>query len=77
MPTLRDDIKEARERMTAVREELARKLVHNVEWTLNDKVQSIDAFDCTIEMANLVLPVIPQDAVRGTARGDDTAAKGE
>lgn len=65
MPTLREDIKEAHDRMILVRDALAGKLAHDKPWTRDERVQCIDAFDSGIEMAELVMPYIPSNAVRG------------
>ena len=66
MPTLRDDIIEARDRADVERKRLAKKLAQNQEWTRDDKIESIDGLDSLYEMAVETLPYLPQNSYGGT-----------
>ena len=59
MPTLRDDIIEARDRADVARKALAKKLERGQEWTRDDKIESIDGLDSMVSMAQETLPYIP------------------
>ena len=69
MPTLRDDIIEARDRADVERKRLSKKLAQNQTWTRDDMIESIDGLDSLYEMAVEVLPYIPNNAYGGTNMG--------
>ena len=66
MPTLRDDITEARARADVARKALATKLLKGQTWTRDDKIMSIDGLDSLVEMAEETLPYIPNGVVGGS-----------
>ena len=59
MPSLRDDIVEARDRADVARKALAEKLRQGRVWTRDDKIMSIDGLDSLVSMAQEVLPYLP------------------
>jgi len=76
MPTLREDIIEARTRADVARHRLATKLQKRQEWDRDDKIQSIDGLDSLVSMADEVLPYIGNDAAQGAYQGK-SAGKGD
>ena len=66
MPSLRDDITEARARADVARKALAKKLAQNQTWTRDDKIMSIDGLDSLVSMADETLPYIPNGVVGGS-----------
>ena len=62
MPTLKDDVIEARDRADVARKALAEKLRKNEAWSRDDKIMSIDGLDSLVTMAEETLPYIPDGA---------------
>ena len=63
MPTLKEDIIEARNRADVARKALAKKLAADQTWTRDDKIMSIDGLDSLVSMAQETLPYIPDGVV--------------
>ena len=62
-PTLREDIVDAKNRATDARKPLVAKTARHEDWTRDDQITGIEGLDSLIEMAEIVLPYIPQNAV--------------
>ena len=69
MPTLRDDVVEARDRADVARKVLATKLAKRIEWSHDEHVEALDGLDSLVSMAIEVLPFLPGDGAAGGGGG--------
>ena len=74
MPTLRDDIIEARDRVIEARKPLVSKLVKHVPWTRDEEIIALDGMDSLVTMANETLPFIPNSVA--SMKGKNMAQAG-
>ena len=58
MPTLREDIIEARDRVIEARKPLVEKLAKGIEWSRDEHIQAIDGMDSLVTMADETLPYL-------------------
>ena len=63
MPTLRDDIIEARDRVIEARKPLVNKLLKHEAWSRDQEIIALDGMDSLVSMANETLPYIPNGVV--------------
>ena len=71
MPTLRDDIIEARDRVIEARKPLISALSRRVPWTREQEIIALDGMDSLVSMAEETLPYIPAGVV-GSNKGNPT-----
>ena len=65
MPTLKEDVIEARDRADVARKALAAKLARRIEWSHDEHVEALDGLDSLVSMAQEVLPFLSSDAPGG------------
>ena len=69
MPTLKQDVVEARDRADVARKALAAKLARRIEWSHDEHVEALDGLDSLVSMAQEVLPFLPSDGSGGGSGG--------
>ena len=78
MPTLKEDVIEARDRADVARKVLATKLAKRIEWSHDEHVEAVDGLDSLVSMAKEVLPFLPGDgAGDGGGSGGGLKAGGD
>ena len=72
MPTLKDDVAEARNRADTARRVLETKLDRGQDWSRDDKVLSIDGLDRLVSLIDDIMPHLPDGgAVKAESSGGE------